>query len=110
MPRILNVQIPDEKRVLIGLTYIKGIGLSRSKLICKALNISNDEYMQQLTKSQLASIVAYVRKHYKIGQKISPIESHKDRGGVFVVTAKNLKLANRRVEEVYSKIKFVIRS
>ena len=70
MPRILNVQIPDEKRVLIGLTYIKGIGLSRSKLICKALNISNNEYMQQLTKSQLASIVAYVRKHYKIGQKI----------------------------------------
>lgn len=70
MPRILNVQIPDEKRVLIGLTYIKGIGLSRSKLICKALNISDNEYMQQLTKSQLASIVSYVRKHYKVGQKI----------------------------------------
>ena len=55
----------------------------------------------------------YLKKidlNYKIGQKISPIESHKDRGGVFVVTAKNLKLANRRVEEVYSKIKFVIRS
>jgi small subunit ribosomal protein S13 len=70
MPRILNVQVPDEKRVLIGLTYIKGIGLSRSKLICKELNISSSEYMKQLTKNQLSSIVAYIRKYYKTGQKI----------------------------------------
>ena len=48
MPRILNVQVPDEKRVVIGLTYIKGIGLSRSKLICKELNIGQDEYMKQV--------------------------------------------------------------
>lgn len=70
MPRILNVQVPDEKRVLIGLTYIKGIGLSRSKLICNELNISDTVYMKELTKNQLSSIVAYVRKTYKTGQKI----------------------------------------
>jgi len=70
MPRILNVQVPDEKRVIIGLTYIKGIGLSRSKLICKELNIGHDEYMKQLTKNQLSSIVSYIRKFYKTGQKI----------------------------------------
>jgi len=70
MPRILNVQVPDEKRVVIGLTYIKGIGLSRSKLICKELNIGQDEYMKQLTKNQLSSIVSYIRKFYKTGQKI----------------------------------------
>jgi|TARA_B110000971_G_C19770698_1_gene390715 small subunit ribosomal protein S13 len=70
MPRILNVQVPDEKRVIIGLTYIKGIGLSRSKLICNELAISENEYMKNLTKGQLANIVAYIRKHYKTGQKI----------------------------------------
>lgn len=70
MPRILNVQVPDEKRVLIGLTYIKGIGLSRSKLICKALDITNEEYMKDLSKTQISNIIAYIRKHYKVGSKI----------------------------------------
>ena len=70
MPRILNVQIPDEKRVIIGLTYIKGIGLSRSKLICNELSIDINEYMKNLTKNQIANVVAYIRKHYKTGQKI----------------------------------------
>ena len=41
---LLNVQVPDEKRVIIGLTYIKGIGLSRSKLICNELSIDINEY------------------------------------------------------------------
>ena len=70
MPRILNVQVPDEKRVLIGLTYIKGVGLSRSKLICNELSINVNEYMKNLTKNQIANVVAYIRKHYKTGQKI----------------------------------------
>ena len=70
MPRVLNVQIPDEKRVLIGLTYIKGIGLSRSKLICNELDISENTYMKQLTKNQLANIISYIRKYYKTGQKV----------------------------------------
>jgi small subunit ribosomal protein S13 len=71
MPRLFNIQIPDEKRVLIGLTYIKGIGLSRSKLICNELNISERDYMKELTKTQLSSIVSYIRKYYKTGQKIN---------------------------------------
>jgi len=70
MPRLLNVQIPDEKRVLIGLTYITGIGLSRSKLICSNLAINENEYMKHLTKNQLSSITSYIRKHYKTGPKI----------------------------------------
>ena len=70
MPRLLNVQVPDEKRVIIGLTYIKGIGLSRSKLICKNLEIDTNNYMKELTKNQLSNIISYIRKHYKTGQKI----------------------------------------
>lgn len=70
MPRLLNIQIPDKKRVLIGLTYIKGIGLSRSKLICEILNIDRKFYMKDLTKVQLSSIANHIRTHYKTGQKI----------------------------------------
>ena len=71
MPRILNVQIPDEKRVVVGLTYIKGIGLSRSKLICSKFQIDNDIYMKDLTKNQLIVISTYIRNSYKIEQKIN---------------------------------------
>ena len=49
MPRVLNTQIPDNKRVVISLTYIKGIGKSRSKLICSKLGISENTYINELT-------------------------------------------------------------
>lgn len=70
MPRVLNVQIPDEKRVVIGLTYIKGIGISRSKLICSKFDVANNVYMKDLTKGQLTNISTHIRNNYKIEQKI----------------------------------------
>jgi small subunit ribosomal protein S13 len=70
MPRILNVQIPDNKRLVIGLTLIKGIGESRSKSICKALSINELTYMSELSKNQINNLKAYIQKHYKIGSKI----------------------------------------
>jgi len=71
MPRILNVQISDKKRVEIGLTYIPGIGLSRSKKICKIFDLSESRYMSDLTKSQVSRISSYIRQNYKIGPKIA---------------------------------------
>ena len=43
MPRILNVNLPKDKATFIGLTYIKGIGLGRSKIICARLNIPENK-------------------------------------------------------------------
>lgn len=91
MPRLFNVQIPDQKRVLIGLTYIKGIGLSRSKLICNELGISEIEYMKGLSKSQLASIVSYIRKHYKTGQKINSDKTDNIRRLIKISSYKGLR-------------------
>ena len=52
----------------------KGIFNAKGNLmydaLCKELNIRSDEYMKQLTKNQLTSIVSYIRKYYKTGQKI----------------------------------------
>ena len=70
MPRILNVQVPDNKRIAIGLSYIKGIGKARAKTICEKLNLSEQLKIFDLTKNQIASITNYIKKHYKIGAKI----------------------------------------
>ena len=91
MPRLFNVQIPDQKRVLIGLTYIKGIGLSRSKLICNELGISETEYMKGLSKSQLSLIVSYIRKHYKTGQKINSDKADNIRRLIKISSYKGLR-------------------
>ena len=91
MPRLLNVQIPDTKRVLIGLTYIPGIGLSRSKLICLNLNINGDNYMKQLTKNQLSIITSYIRKHYKTGSKIYSDQNNNIRRLINISSYKGLR-------------------
>ena len=52
----------------------------------------------------------YIKKidfNYKKNQRIPTINSHKDRGGVFVIVGKNYQEANRRVKFVYSKINFL---
>jgi small subunit ribosomal protein S13 len=91
MPRVLNIQIPDTKRVVIGLTYIPGIGLSRSKLICLSLSINENDYMKQLTKNQLSIITAYIRKHYKTGPKIYSDQLNNIRKLVSISSFKGLR-------------------
>ena len=56
MARIAGVDLPKEKRVEIGLTYIYGIGLSRSKEILKKAGVNPDIRVKDLTDEQLQSI------------------------------------------------------
>ena len=56
MARIAGVDLPREKRVEIGLTYIYGIGLSRSQEILKKAGVSPDVRVKDLTDEQLQSI------------------------------------------------------
>lgn len=53
MARIAGINIPKEKRVEIALTYIKGIGRSRSNDILKRLKINPDIRVQDLTDAQV---------------------------------------------------------
>ena len=53
MARIAGVDLPKEKRVEIGLTYIYGIGLSRSKKILEKTGISPDVRVKDLQKSDV---------------------------------------------------------
>lgn len=63
--RISGVEMLN-KRVIIALTYIHGIGLTTSKKICSALGIDISMRMPDLTDEQLANIRDYITKNYTV--------------------------------------------
>ena len=62
MARIAGVDIPREKRVVISLTYIYGIGITTSKKILAAANVSEDTRVRDLSNDELDRIRAEVDK------------------------------------------------
>ena len=56
MARILNIDLPKEKRIEIGLTYIYGIGRKRSNLILKKANVNPDIKVKDLSEEDTAKI------------------------------------------------------
>lgn len=56
MARVLGVDIPNNKRIEVALTYIYGIGLSRSQDILAKANIDFNKRVKDLTEEELASI------------------------------------------------------
>ena len=65
MARIAGVDIPNEKRVVISLTYIYGIGPSRAAKILKEAGISEDIRVKDLNEQQLSAIREGV-SYYKV--------------------------------------------
>ena len=63
MARIAGVNIPQNKLVHIGLTYIYGIGDKFSDKICNALDISKSTRVNQLTDDQILKIREYIDKN-----------------------------------------------
>ena len=66
MARISGVDIPREKRVVISLTYIFGIGPTRSREILKATKISEDIRVKDLTDDQLIALRDNIDGNYKV--------------------------------------------
>ena len=64
MARIAGVDLPKEKRVEVGLTYIYGIGLSRSQKILEKTGISPDVRVKDLTDEDLAKIRKVIDEDY----------------------------------------------
>ena len=56
MARISGIDIPKEKRGVISLTYISGIGISRAKMILKSANVSEDKKVSEWTDDDTANI------------------------------------------------------
>ncbi|NEZ46642.1 30S ribosomal protein S13 [Clostridium niameyense] len=66
MARISGIDLPKEKRIEIGLTYIYGIGLPTSKEILKATGINPDIRVKDLSEEEVNSIRDYVNKNIKV--------------------------------------------
>ncbi len=56
MARIVGVDIPNDKRVVVSLTYIYGIGLTTAKKVLSAAGVSEDVRVKDLTEEQLTAI------------------------------------------------------
>ena len=65
MARIAGVDIPNDKRVVISLTYVYGIGKPLAQEILKAINISEDKRVKDLSEEELTKIRNEVSK-YKV--------------------------------------------
>ena len=58
MARIAGVDLPRDKRIVIGLTYIYGIGDSTAKKILEAAGVSEDVRVRDLTPEQQADVIS----------------------------------------------------
>lgn len=70
MARIEGVNLPENKRVEYGLTYIRGIGLFRSREILKRLHINFDKRIKDLTHEEVAAIQRDINGRYKVGGEL----------------------------------------
>ena len=66
MARIAGVNIPAQKRVVIGLTYIHGIGPAKAKEICGKLNIPAERRVNQLTDDEVLRIRETIDADYRV--------------------------------------------
>ena len=66
MARITGVDLPREKRVEIGLTYIFGIGLTTSQLILRDTGISPDTRVRDLTEEEVVRLREYIDRNLKV--------------------------------------------
>ena len=66
MARIAGVDLPNEKRVEIGLTYIYGIGLTTSKKILADTGINPDTRVKDLTEEDISKLRDYIDHHLKV--------------------------------------------
>lgn len=66
MPRIAGVDIPVDKRAVVALTYIYGIGPTVSRNILKTLIIDENMRVKNLTEEQLSTLGSYIEKNYVI--------------------------------------------
>jgi small subunit ribosomal protein S13 len=66
MARIAGITLPPDKRIEIGLTYIFGIGRSKSKLILEEAKIDKDKKVKALSEDEIDKIRRIIEKREKI--------------------------------------------
>ncbi len=66
MARIAGVNLPNQKRLEIGLTYIYGIGQSTALKVCKELGLSPDAKIRDLTDEEVTKLREYIDANLQV--------------------------------------------
>jgi len=66
MTRIAGVNIPDNKRIAVAITYIYGIGRSLSKVVLAQTQIDPNKKAVDLSQKEINDLREYIEKNYKI--------------------------------------------
>jgi small subunit ribosomal protein S13 len=66
MPRLLGVDIPNEKRIEIALTYIYGVGPKTAQKVLKDLGMRPDTRAKDLKDDEVAALANHIEKHYPV--------------------------------------------
>ena len=66
MPRILGVDIPNNKKVVVSLTYIYGIGPAIAKRICETAKIDPDMKAADLSEANISAILQLLQEQYTV--------------------------------------------
>jgi small subunit ribosomal protein S13 len=66
LARIAGVNLPNGKRLEIGLTYIYGIGQPTAQQICAALGLSADTKVRDLTEEEVAKLRDYIDQNHQV--------------------------------------------
>jgi small subunit ribosomal protein S13 len=66
MARIAGVNLPNQKRLEIGLTYIFGIGRSSAQTICADLGLDPDEKVKDLTDEEVTKLRGYIDEKLEV--------------------------------------------
>ena len=66
MARIAGVDLPREKRVEVGLTYIFGIGPTVSKQILEVTDVNPDTRVKDLSENEISKLREYIEHHLKV--------------------------------------------
>ena len=65
MPRILGINLPENKKIEYSLTYLYGVGLPLSKVILKSANVNGDKLAKDLSGEELNKIQKIIERNYK---------------------------------------------
>lgn len=66
MPRVVGVDIPSDKKVMVSLCYVYGIGPCRAREIITKCNINPDVRAKNLTEDELSRIAAMIEREYTV--------------------------------------------
>ncbi len=73
MPRILGVNIPEEKRIEFALTYLRGIGVFSSRKILEEAGIDINKRAKDITSEEVGKIQKIIEKNHKIEGELKRI-------------------------------------